>query len=347
MAAGGAGTAQREDLARAGGALMAPAVHAAGAVVWRLAGRTLEVLLVHRPKYDDWSWPKGKIETGETLPVCAVREVAEETGVVVALGQPLPLVRYRLPDGRAKVCHYWSARALDHDSAAAQARGGVPPCDPREVDEVRWVPAAEARGMLTERSDRAPLDALVDLYEDGHLATHALLVLRHARAKKRSAWAGGEETRPLTAVGLRQASHVTATLSAFGAEQVFTSPWERCAATVAPYAQAAGLAAVTVPTLTEAADAASPRRTRRSVSEILALFRRKADAPLGAVLCTHRPVLPTVLQALASVAPNRVRVRLPETNPYLRTGEVLVAHVLPRHRRGLRIVAVELHRARV
>ncbi|PFG18869.1 NUDIX hydrolase [Serinibacter salmoneus] len=348
MAAGGTGTAQRAALADASnGALMAPAVHAAGAVVWRVVGRALEVLLIHRPKYDDWSWPKGKIVAGETLPACAVREIAEETGVVVALGQPLPAVRYRLPDGRAKICHYWSARALDHSSPAAAARGGVPPCDEAEVDEARWVSASQARRMLTSPSDRAPLDALVDLFEDGHLATHALVVLRHARAKKRSAWPGGEETRPLTAVGLRQASHLPETLSAFGAEQVFTSPWERCAATVAPYAQAAGVAAVTVPTLTEAADAASPRRARRSVSEILALFRRRQEAPIGAVLCTHRPVLPTVLQALAAVAPNRVRARLPQANPYLRTGEVLVAHVLPRHRRGLRIVAVELHRARV
>ena len=75
-------------------------VHAAGAIVWRGTGRTLEVLLVHRPRYDDWSWPKGKLDPGESLPACAVREVAEETGHSIVLGLPLPQVKYRLEDGR-------------------------------------------------------------------------------------------------------------------------------------------------------------------------------------------------------------------------------------------------------
>ncbi len=75
-------------------------VHAAGAIVWRGTGRTLEVLLVHRPRYDDWSWPKGKLDPGESLPACAVREVAEETGHSIVLGLPLPQGwRDRFPRG--------------------------------------------------------------------------------------------------------------------------------------------------------------------------------------------------------------------------------------------------------
>jgi len=77
-------------------------VRAAGALVWRERRGRLEVLLVHRPRYDDWSFPKGKVEPGESVRTCAVREVAEETGARIALGQPLETIRYKLSDGRRK-----------------------------------------------------------------------------------------------------------------------------------------------------------------------------------------------------------------------------------------------------
>ena len=85
-------------------------VKAAGALVWREKGKHLEVLLVHRPRYDDWSIPKGKVDSCESVRTCAVREVAEETGVQVILGQPLSRVRYKIADGARKEVHYWSAR---------------------------------------------------------------------------------------------------------------------------------------------------------------------------------------------------------------------------------------------
>ncbi|PWD51828.1 NUDIX hydrolase [Serinibacter arcticus] len=322
-------------------------VHAAGAVVWRTSGKRLEVLLVHRPRYDDWSWPKGKLDPGETIPACAVREVAEETGEDVVLGLALPQVRYRLDDGRLKVCHYWAGHVVDPDNPSVLARGEIPPCDPREIDESRWVHAREAREMLTRPADRAPLDALVDLWEDGVLDTRAFVVLRHARARKRSAWKGGETDRPLTATGLHDAVALVGTLAAFGIVEVASSPWERCTATVAPYASAAQLEILEVPELTEASTAARPKHAARAVEKLMAAFRpRRAADPAsdGAVVCTHRPVLPTVLETLSGRAPRRVSAQFPDSNPYLRTGEMLVTHVLPRHRRGVRIVAVERHR---
>ena len=322
-------------------------VHAAGAVLWRTNGKHLEVLLVHRPRYDDWSWPKGKVDPGESLPACAVREVAEETGLPIVLGMPLPNVRYRLDDGRLKMCHYWAGRVVDADNASVLARGDVAPCDPEEVDVVRWVRASVARDQITRPADRAPLDALVDLWEEAVLDTRAFVVLRHARAKKRTAWAGGEVDRPLTAVGLHDADAIVGTLAAFGVVEVATSPWERCVATVAPYANAAELDVVALPETTEAANRARPASAARAVERLLAAFRarRRAEpACEGAVLCTHRPVLPTVLAALAAHSPNRVIAQFPTVNPYLRTGEMLVTHVLPRHRRGVRVFAVERHR---
>ncbi|MCJ7826680.1 MAG: NUDIX domain-containing protein, partial [Demequinaceae bacterium] len=95
---------------------------AAGALVWRVREDTLQVLAVHRPNYDDWSWPKGKTRRGETLPECAVREVYEETGKQVMLGQVLPSVSYTLKSGRSKRVTYWSAEATSTAHPALLAR---------------------------------------------------------------------------------------------------------------------------------------------------------------------------------------------------------------------------------
>ncbi|MEU3610076.1 NUDIX hydrolase [Streptomyces sp. NPDC035033] len=128
-----------------------PPVLAAGCVLWRPAasGRGIEIALVHRPKYDDWSHPKGKRKPGESAAACALREVLEETGHRCELGARLPTVRYPAA-GRPKEVDYWAARAL----------GGtfVPG---REVDRLRWLPPEEARTRLTQPRDRELLDALL------------------------------------------------------------------------------------------------------------------------------------------------------------------------------------------
>ncbi|NKY07909.1 NUDIX domain-containing protein, partial [Cellulomonas hominis] len=87
-----------------------PVVEAAGALVWRVRQGRLQVVLVHRPRYKDWSWPKGKLEPGEHVVTAAVREVEEEAGLDVVLGRPLPGLEYPLADGRFKRVHYWSAQ---------------------------------------------------------------------------------------------------------------------------------------------------------------------------------------------------------------------------------------------
>jgi len=116
-------------------------VVAAGAVVTRRGGD--EVLLVHRPRYRDWSFPKGKCEPGEHVVAAAVREVHEETGVRVRLLRPLPRQRYLVSGGREKVVHYWLGRRVDGKISDHVAD--------EEIDEVRWVPVAEAVRMLTDR----------------------------------------------------------------------------------------------------------------------------------------------------------------------------------------------------
>ena len=155
-------------------------VRAAGALVWRECRGRLEVLLVHRPRYDDWSFPKGKVERNESVRTCAVREVAEETGVRIALGQPLETVRYKMSDGRRKRVYYWAARELGADEPGARARAAVTPASAREIDGVAWVRVKKARKQLTHAMDRDLLGSLVDLWEDGKLATWTFVLVRQA-----------------------------------------------------------------------------------------------------------------------------------------------------------------------
>src|SRR5690625_1391955 len=189
-------------------------VYAAGALVWRTHKRSLQVLLIHRPRYDDWSWPKGKVDPGESMPACAVREVAEETGIQVELGLPLPTVKYRVNSSKTKVCRYWAARPIDESRGAVAARRLTSPTA-GEVDEVRWVDARKALKKLTYKHDRDPLGALIDLHDDGFLDTWSVLIARHGRAKKRSAWPDGEATRPDRKSTRLNSSHVAISYAVF------------------------------------------------------------------------------------------------------------------------------------
>jgi 8-oxo-dGTP pyrophosphatase MutT (NUDIX family)/phosphohistidine phosphatase SixA len=312
-------------------------VLAAGAIVWRVRRRTAEVLLIHRPRYDDWSWPKGKLDPGETLPAAAVREVAEETGVQVVLGRPLPSVTYKLANGSTKVAHYWAATVPADDSPALAARPEIARTK-NEVDDVRWVPAQKALKMLTRKSDRAPLGALLDYLDEGRLATWAVQLARHGEARPRSSWRDGEASRPLTALGKRQAEALVPLLSAFGAEEIVTSPWARCHDTVMPYSMATGLATVNAPQLTEAEAKADPKGARALVAQFLRVRRE------GAVLCLHRPTLPLILDTVGNRSAYRVRDVLPEEDPWLQPGELLVLHLASPGKHKARVVAAELHR---
>jgi len=311
-------------------------VVAAGALVWRERKGRLEVLVIHRPRYDDWSWPKGKLDAGETVPVAAVREVAEETGLHVALGVALPMLRYQVSGGRTKEVYYWAARVLEPDSPAHVARPHVSP-SADEVDDMRWMRASEAAERLTRKSDRKPLKALVALHESGTLDTTAVAVVRHARSRSRSAWKGADAERPLTQVGRAQADGLTPVLSAYGIAAVVTSPWERCAATVAPYAKASGLVPEPVEALTEDAHHAKPKGARQ-------VAKTAYTGPGAIALCTHRPVIPTVLEVLDGYAPGWVRRVRPRKDPYLRPASIAVAHV-HHGKEGPRVVGFEVQSA--
>ena len=282
-------------------------IAAAGAVVSRKASTGNEVLLVHRPKYDDWSFPKGKVDPGEHVTAAAVREVAEETGLDIRLGPPLGTQRYHVAGGtQAKEAHYWVGRVVGGDDVSAYSPN-------HEIDAVSWVPADLAAQRLTYRRDRETLAVL----EAVGKKTHPLIVLRHARARPRRSWKGDDRKRPLSRVGEFQAEQLVPVLSAFGAQRLLASSSRRCWQTVSAYADV-------VDAEIEVTDALSQEdATSESVREQVAVLLAAKEA---SVLCTHRPVLPWVFEALGL------------EDPKLEPGSILVAH----HRRG-KVRATEQH----
>ncbi|WP_330445493.1 NUDIX hydrolase [Kocuria rhizophila] len=297
---------------------------AAGCLCWRVVDGELQVLVIHRPRYDDWSWPKGKQDSGETLPETAVRELREETGLRITLGVHLADSEYKVR-GHDKLVRYWAAEVPPNARA-------VPEDD--EVDVMSWVTPEQAREMLTNTDDRAPLDELLRLHSRESLATRPVIVIRHAKAKPRSSWQRAEGDRPLAATGKRQALAVTRLLAAWQPERVVTSPWLRCMSTVVPYAKKHGVKVKERSQLTEATHKRHPKRAAQVTEQLF-------DTERPVVLCTHRPVLPTVLKVLAKHMPSGMAAQLPNTDPYLSPGQMIVLH-MPRGSQHSRAVAFEI-----
>jgi 8-oxo-(d)GTP phosphatase len=300
-------------------------IRAAGAVLWRPAGAGAQVALVHRPKYDDWSFPKGKLEPGEHVLLAAVREVAEETGLRVTLGRRLPPVRY-LGGSLPKRVDYWAA-------TAAADPGSFVPND--EIDEVAWIAASSVAARLSYQRDAETLAA----FRAGPMRTVPLILLRHASAGRKADWRKGDQSRPLDARGANDAEALAGLLSCFasagatgvpGVTRVISSPAERCLATVSPYAARAGVEIETEPALEVIKDGMGDD------PEAAKIVAQLASAEQPVIICAHRENLPLLLDAACA----ELGADWPLVDP-LRKGEFLVLHRADRKLAALERYGVE------
>lgn len=251
-------------------------VRAAGAVLWREDRGDLEVALVHRPRYDDWSFPKGKAKQDEHPLRTAVREVREETGVTPRLGVPLPSAHYAV-NGRPKRVDYWAAQIAEE----------VPFTADREVDELAWVPVPVAFALLTHDHDAVLLRAFAQ--RAGR--TRPVIVLRHACAGEKRFWHGSDLLRPLDARGRWESTGLTSLLAAYAPARVVSSATARCVETVLDYAVSRRLTVTTDPVFTVGAPVSRAERPAR-------LRALVADSPDGLLVCTHGEHVPDLLQEL-------------------------------------------------
>jgi 8-oxo-dGTP diphosphatase len=252
-------------------------VRAAGVVVLRETGAVPEVLIVHRPHRSDWSLPKGKVDPGEHVVETAVRECAEETGFTVELRTPLTQQAY-IALGRPKTVDYWIGVIRDD--------AGFTPND--EIDELRWVPADQAADILTYAHDH---ELVVEALAQP--VTSPLVILRHAKAMKRADFTGKVDAqRPLAEKGRIQSQALVPLLDAFGITAIHSSSSTRCADTVKIYAKALGSKVSLERELSEEVHHENPKQAAK-------ILRRIIESPEPAVICTHRPVMPTVMATLA------------------------------------------------
>jgi 8-oxo-(d)GTP phosphatase len=249
-------------------------VLAAGGVLWRPGHResAADIAVIHRPRYDDWSLPKGKVDPGETEPVTAVREVFEETGHHVQLGRRIATVNYPI-EQRTKRVQYWSARSLG---------GSFAPNN--EVDDLLWLPAPAAIKKVSYAYDRKILRRWAKQPAD----TQSVLIVRHGTAGSKSRFSGDDKIRPLDKKGRAQAEALVAQLSSFGATDVFAADRVRCHQTVEPLAEELGVTINNEPTLTEEAYADNPKRGRRRILQI-------AGSHHTPVICTQGKVIPDLV----------------------------------------------------
>lgn len=258
-----------------------PTVLAAGGVLWRRDALNPEVALVHRPKYDDWSLPKGKAKPGEHLLVTALREVTEETGHLARIGPQLTTVRYRITSGGRlsnKVVTYWAMRCTGGSFLASH-----------EVDEMQWLPLDEAARRLSTASDRVVLRMFAGTRQD----TEPLLLIRHGATVAPSARlkGGAPKGQLLNRSGRDQAASLVPVLAGLGITDLLSADLPSCVDMLAPFAATSGLTVRREAQLTSDGFAGNERAVADRV-------RRHASSSDALVVCGGQRVITALVGAL-------------------------------------------------
>lgn len=252
-------------------------IQAAGAVLWRKSDSSeVEIAIIHRPRYDDWSLPKGKVEEGESHISAGYREIQEETGYESIFGPEIGSVIYKL-EGAPKEVRYWSA--------AAGAQTGQP--KPEEVDEVQWLSPKEAKDKLTNADDRA----IVDFFLEFGTNTFPIILLRHAKALKRSEWDGDDGDRPLEHRGQLQAKRLLPIYLPYGQFEIHTSDALRCIETVDAMARSLEKVAIYSSDLSEYGYAKDREAPLDYVQDLM-------DRGVASIVCSHNPIIPKLVKKL-------------------------------------------------
>ena len=266
-------------------------VRAAGAVLWRPAADGIEVCVVHRPHYDDWSLPKGKLHPGEYPLVAAVREVREETGVQALPQVRLPDVAYTLASGVPKTVEYWAMRACEAPAG--------PIDDPAEVDEARWLSPVAADRVLSYPADARLVARVAGLPP----ITAITPLVRHASAGDRKRWDSDDELRPLDEAGWREAEGLAVVLALFAPRRLYAATPLRCPQTLEPLARTLGLPIITDPAFAEPAEGEDvPARAKLAAARLAEI--RDGDT---AAVCSQGKLIPALLALLDGAV---------ETEPY-------------------------------
>jgi 8-oxo-dGTP pyrophosphatase MutT (NUDIX family)/phosphohistidine phosphatase SixA len=263
-------------------------VLAAGGFLWRGdpsgPARDREIAIVHRPKYDDWSMPKGKVDEGEQLVVTACREVCEETGATASAGQVIGEQRYRVAAGM-KYVRYWAMEYAGGDFVEQD-----------EVDELRWMPTPDAIRKVSYDHDQQ----LAQRFADTPIATATILVVRHASAGKRRRWKGDDKLRPLDSDGVAQAARLSVVAPCYAPVRIASADLLRCADTVRQVSLDLGIPVSIEPALSSAAHASNPKKT-------VDWLREQIDAGGTTMLCSQGEVIPDLLTRISAGAPVRLR----------------------------------------
>ena len=285
-------------------------IEGAGAVLWQVIDDgDVRIAIIHRPRYDDWSLPKGGVDAGESHIQAAFREVLEETGVKAIFGPEIGTVDYEV-NGVTKEVRYWLAEA-DQINAATP--------DPEEVDAIEWLSISDAINKLSNSDDRE----IVRMAEEFGFGSTPLVLLRHAKALKRDLWDGDDGDRPLEHVGQIQAAKIPGIYAPYAIEKIYSSDAIRCVQTIEAMAAEYGITPIYS---SEISEFGFEKDSERALDYALSVML--SDKP--SVMCSHNPVLPKLVKKLIG------KKNFKRLSAELKPGDSFVLH----HRSG-DVIAVD------